>query len=359
MSDTTFATATADTFANSMVEVLNHGATALMLSLGHRTRLFDTMAERDFTTSADLAQATGLSERYVREWLGAMLAAAVVEYREDDDSYRLPAEHAACLTRQAAPNNLAAFMQYIAVLGAVEDDIAAAFEHGRGVPYAAYTRFHEVMAEDSAQTVVAALLEHILPLASGLSEQLDKGIDVLDVGCGKGRALLRLAEAFPNSRFSGYDIAAEAVQEAAAEAAACGLPNLSFHVRDTAELFGTASFDLVTAFDAIHDQAKPQQVLNNIRRALRSDGLFLMQDIAASSHVHLNVGHPVGPFLYTISCMHCMSVSLAAGGPGLGAMWGRELALKMLAEAGFGDTTVEHLAHDFQNDFYLARPAPL
>ena len=356
MSDAVFQPAKADAFADSMVDVLNHGATALMLSLGHRSHLFDVMAEQDFVTSAGLAAAAGLSERYVREWLGAMLAASVVEYREADASYRLPTEHAACLTRQAAPNNLAAFMQYVSVLGAVEDQVHDAFQHGRGVPYSAYTRFHEVMAEDSAQTVVAALLEHILPLAPGLSEQLEQGLDVLDVGCGSGRALLLLAEQFPNSRFSGYDISAETIETAAVTASARGLSNLSFHVKDTAESFEAASFDLITAFDAIHDQAKPQQVLDNIRRALRPDGLFLMQETAASSHVHLNVGHPVGPFLYTISCMHCMSVSLAAGGPGLGAMWGRELALEMLAKAGFGDTTVEHLAHDFQNDFYLARP---
>jgi hypothetical protein len=97
-------------------------------------------------------------------------------------------------------------------------------------------------------------------------------------------------------------------------------------------------------------------VLANIRRALRPDGLFLMQDIAASTHVHGNLQHPVGAFIYTISCMHCMSVSLAGGGPGLGAAWGKELALEMLADAGFDCVDVKQLPHDIMNYYYLAKP---
>jgi SAM-dependent methyltransferase len=114
---------------------------------------------------------------------------------------------------------------------------------------------------------------------------------------------------------------------------------------------------LVLAFDAIHDQPAPARVLENIRRAVRPDGLFLMQDIAAASCVHGNMNHPVGPFIYTISCMHCMSVSLAGGGPGLGAAWGKELALEMLADAGFGDVRVEQLPHDIINYYYVVTPS--
>lgn len=343
----------AEVFEGKVVDMLNLGSLALMTSLGHRTGLFDVMAQVLFATSDEIARLSGLNERYVREWLGAMATAGVVEYRAEDSSYRLPKEHAAFLTRDAAPNNLAAFTQYIAVLGAVEDEVLEAFKHGNGVPYSSYKRFHEVMAEDSGQTVVAALNEHILPLIPDVTEKLREGIEVVDVGCGSGRAITLLASNFPNSRFTGLDISEEAVSVANETASRQGLTNVIFGVHDTAVPFARNKYGMITAFDAIHDQAMPEQVLRNIYEALEPGGTLLMQDIAASSHVEKNFDHPIAPFLYTISCMHCMSVSLAGGGPGLGAMWGREKALQMLQEAGFSDVRVEQLAHDIQNYYYI------
>jgi 2-polyprenyl-3-methyl-5-hydroxy-6-metoxy-1,4-benzoquinol methylase len=343
----------ADFFEGKVVDMLNLGSLALMTSLGHRTGLFDAMANLSFLTSDEIAKTTGLNERYVREWLGAMTTASIIEHRAKDNTYRLPPEHAACLTRNSAPNNLAAFTQYIAVLGAVEDEVLEAFNHGKGVPYSSYRRFHEVMAEDSGQTVVAALNDHILPLVPDVSEKLRKGIKVVDVGCGRGRAIALLASNFPNSHFTGLDISEEAVAVANETARNNNLNNAEFLVHDTAESFAIGEYGLITAFDAIHDQSKPDQVLKNIFEALASGGTFLMQDIAASSNVENNMAHPIAPFLYTISCMHCMSVSLAGGGPGLGAMWGKEKALEMLEGAGFRDIRIEQLSHDIQNYYYI------
>ena len=347
----------AEAFEGKVVDMLNLGSLALMTSLGHRTGLFDAMAEMFFVTSEEIAQKTGLNERYVQEWLGAMTTAGIVEHRAEENTYRLPQEHAACLTRDASPNNLAAFTQYIAVLGAVEDEVLEAFKHGNGVPYSSYKRFHEVMAEDSGQTVVAALNEHILPLVPEISEKLREGIEVVDVGCGSGRAIILLAKNFPNSRFTGLDISEEAVSVANETVKRQGLTNAVFGVHDTAVPFASNKYGMITAFDAIHDQAMPEQVLRNIHKALAPGGTFLMQDIAASSHVENNMDHPIAPFLYTISCMHCMSVSLAGGGPGLGAMWGKEKALEMLKNAGFTDVRVEQLSHDIQNYYYIMKKA--
>ena len=130
--------------------------------------------------------------------------------------------------------------------------------------------------------------------------------------------------------------------------------NVSFETGDATDLGYTEEFDLITTFDAIHDQAAPDKVLASIGRALRSDGLYLIQDIKASSDVQNNVDHPAGPFLYAFSVMHCMTVSLAVGGMGLGTMWGRELALEMLDEAGFSNVEVKQLDHDFQNEYFLS-----
>ncbi len=344
-----------EAFAERMLDLLNGGALTLMISVGHRTGLFDVMAQMPPATSGEIAGEADLNERYVREWLGAMVTGGIVEYDVDGKLYRLPPEHAASLTRAAAPANLAPFTQYISVLGGVEDRIVECFRKGGGVPYSEFLRFHEVMAEDSGQTVVAALLDAILPLVAGLTEALEKGIDVLDIGCGSGRALNLMASSFPQSRFTGYDFAEEAVSRGRAEAERQKLSNVRFEAKDVTKLGETDRYDLITAFDAIHDQARPDEVLKSVATALRPDGTFLMQDIAGSSNLHKNLEHPAGPFLYTISCMHCMTVSLALGGAGLGTMWGDEKAREMLGEAGFIRIEKKQLPHDFQNVYYIAR----
>ena len=231
------------------------------------------------------------------------------------------------------------------------------FQKGGGVPYDAYSRFHEVMAEDSAQTIVAPLLDHILPLVPGLADRLRNGIDVLDIGCGRGEALHRLASTFPRSRFVGMDLSREAIAHACQQADNAKLRNLHFEVRDLTAFDSKApesAFDLVTAFDAIHDQARPDKVLAGVRRSLKPEGVFLMQDIRASSTITENRDHPVGVLLYTVSCMHCMTTSLAQGGMGLGTMWGEQRALEFLKAAGFARVEVRTLEHDIMNNYYIA-----
>jgi 2-polyprenyl-3-methyl-5-hydroxy-6-metoxy-1,4-benzoquinol methylase len=344
-------------FSERTLQIINDASLALMKSIGHRTGLFDSMSHLPPSSPAQIARAAQLNERYVREWLGAMVTGGIVEHDPSTDTFVLPPEHAASLTRDSSPNNLAVTSQWIALLGGAEDAVVDAFRHGHGVPYAAYPRFHHVMAEESRQTVVAGLREHILPLAAGLVEDLTAGIDVLDVACGSGLAVVAMAEMFPASRFTGIDVSAEAIAAGRAEVSRRRLRNVNLVQADAAALEAAGRYDLVTAFDAIHDQARPERVLERIHAALRHGGRFLMQDIAGRSRLADNMTHPLAPFMYTISCMHCMSVSLAAGGPGLGAMWGRELALEMLATAGFTDVRVDALPHDPINFYYLALAA--
>lgn len=346
--------AKAEAFADGLIDTLNKGALSLMISIGHRTGLYDTMSTLPSSTSWEIARHGKLNERYVREWLGAMVTGGIVHFDSETSKYFLPAEHAAFLTRESAPDNIAVFAQYIPLLGTVEDKIVDCFKNGGGVPYSEYGRFHEVMAEDSGQTVVAALIKHILPLVPGLIEDLEKGIDVLDVGCGRGKALNLMAKKYPKSRFFGYDLSDEAIAAGRSCASGESLTNVKFEMKDLTEFdLDGQRFDLITAFDAIHDQARPDNVLAGIARVLRPDGTFLMQDIAGSSHLHKNIDHPIAPLLYTISCMHCMSVSLAQDGAGLGAMWGEEKACEMLNDAGFSKVEVKKLSHDFQNNFYI------
>lgn len=350
--------ARAEAFAERMLDALNAGALSVMISIGHRTGLLDALAGAGEATSDDLAAAAGLDERYVREWLGAMTTGRVVELDPATGRHRLPAEHAAWLTRAAAPDNLAVTAQYIPLLGAVEDAVVRCFHEGGGVPYGEFPRFHEVMAEDSDQTVVSALEGAILPLVDGLAGRLESRIDVLDLGCGRGHALLALAERFPRSRFTGADLSAQALEHARATAGGRRLTNVRFEERDLGTFdreAAPAAYDLVTTFDAVHDQGDPDALLRGIRRTLRPGGVFLMQDIAASSHVHENLDHPLGPLLYTVSTMHCMTVSLAQDGAGLGTMWGDQLAREMLAAAGFSRVESHLLEHDPVNAYYVVR----
>jgi len=348
----------AEAFAGRLLKALNDGAFCLMASIGHRTGLFDAMRNQPSMTSEEIATKAGLNERYVREWLGAMVTAGVVTVDAQTLRFSLPPEHAAFLTREAKADNLAVFAQYIALLGGVEDDIVECFRKGGGVPYERYPRFHEVMAEDSGQSVLSSLESHILPLVPGLVDELRRGIRVLDLGCGRGRIMIRLAELFPSSSFVGMDLSAEAIAAARNEASAKGLRNIEFAAIDLGDLdekAETASFDFITTLDAVHDQAKPLNVLRGIHRALKPGGLYLMQDIKGSSDVRNNVAHPIGTFLYTVSCMHCMTVSLAQGGEGLGAMWGEEKTREYLERAGFRSVEKRELSHDIQNNWYVVR----
>ncbi|MEW5840142.1 MAG: class I SAM-dependent methyltransferase [Thermoproteota archaeon] len=346
-----------DDFGSRMLEILNDGMLCLMVSVGYKVQLFDVMAEMPPSTSTEIAKAAKLNERYVREWLGAMVVGKIAEYDPAAGKYRLPPDRAACLTRKAGIDNIAVFTQYIALMGNVEDRIVECFRNGGGVPYSAYPKFQQLQAEETARVFDARLLDQILPLAGkGVMQKLENGgAEVLDIGCGTGHAVNLMAKAFPKSRFYGYDFSTEGIRAAKKEAARMGLKNAHFKVVDAARMADRKKYDLVTAFDTIHDQARPDKVLRAVRRALRRGGTFLMQDVAASSNVHENIGRPLGPAIYTFSTMHCMTVSLAYGGMGLGTAWGEQKAREMLAEAGFGMPQVKTVEGDIFNYYYVCK----
>ncbi|MEJ2286375.1 MAG: methyltransferase type 12, partial [Desulfobacterales bacterium] len=171
-----FDAAKAEVFSETLLTALNYGSLSLMMSIGHRTGIFDAMRSLPPSTSEEVAKSSGLNERYVREWLGAMVTAGVIDVDPTSTRYTLPAEHAAFLTRAAGADNFAVFTQYIGLLGSVEDKIVECFKKGGGVPYEDFLRFHAVMAEDSGQSVLSSLESHVLPLVPGLPDRLAGGI---------------------------------------------------------------------------------------------------------------------------------------------------------------------------------------
>jgi 2-polyprenyl-3-methyl-5-hydroxy-6-metoxy-1,4-benzoquinol methylase len=338
-----------------MIAAIDGASLALLVSIGHQTGLLDTMAGLPPSTSTQIAEAAGLNERYVREWLGGMTTGHVVDYDADAGTYSLPAHRAGLLTRAAGPDNLALVALFLPLLSEVEQKVIGCFREGGGLPYSEFPRFHTLMAEMSAAVFDAALVDVVLPMVDGLPEQLRSGADVADFGCGSGHAINVMAQAFPASRFTGIDFSEEAIATGVQEAARLGLSNAAFESHNLPELDKVAAYDVITVFDAIHDQAQPARVLENIYRALRPGGVFLMADIKASSRLEENVDVPMSTYLYTTSLMHCMTVSLALDGAGLGAAWGRQLATKMLGDAGFDDVQVAEVESDPINNYYIAR----
>jgi len=343
-----------EAFGGKLLDILNGGMAATMISLGHRTGLFDAMATLQVgATSSEIAEAANLNERYVREWLGAMATAGIVEYESGRGAFRLPPEHAAMMTRAAGPNNFACYAQFIPMCASVEDELVEKFRHGGGVPYSSYGRFHEAMAEMSGSIFDASLVEMSLPLVPGMVEKLTAGGAVADVGTGSGHAINVMAKAFPSSQFVGFDFAEEALERGRAEAKEWGLSNAQFAVQDAAKLDQSSQFDFMTTFDAVHDQADPQAMVNGIFRALKPGGYWLCVDVQGSSHVGENLNHPLGTFIYSVSCQHCMTVSLAYDGVGLGAMWGVQKAREVFAEAGFDKIDVHNVPSDPMNNYYV------
>ena len=354
-------------FSKKMVDILNFSAVNLAMAIGYRTGLFDVMDAIDRPLSSEnISHRAGLNPRYVKEWLGAMSSAGIVELslsEKGENQYYLPDDCADLLTRRAGNSNLGVYTQEIPLLTTCAmEAVIDGFSSGDGVSYDHYPKFQTFMSQLANAKHRQVLVDKFLPsVDSGrIIPRLAAGIQVCDLGCAEGVAVILMAEAFPKSRFVGLDISSEAIDEARRKARQQKIDNLDFMVLDAAYLKSKrklkGKFDYVTAFDAIHDQTQPLEVLRGVNHILSPEGRFSMVDIAASSNLADNLSHPMGPFLYTVSLMHCMPVGLVGGGTGLGMMWGREKAIEMLNEAGFRQVQVLEMPDDsFNLHFYCSK----
>ena len=341
-----------NTFSAKILDVLNHAMLNLMIGIGYQTRLFEIMAELPPSTSKQIAATAKLKERYVREWLAAMAAGEIIDYDPATGTFNLPSEHASVLTQVAGTNNMARLAMVVPYLASVQQSVTHCFREGGGVNYSAYPDFMRLWSEINAERFDATINQLMLPLMPEVVRALEQGIDVLDVGCGDGHVLHLMAKAFPKSHFTGYDFLEDNIELARERARALGLTNTSFTARDVTDFIGSDKYAFITAFDVIHDMAKPAEVLQSIADSLKPDGTFLLVDLSASSNLHENLDHPLGQWLYTTSCMHCMPVSLALDGAGLGTMWGEQQAMQMLNTAGFVNIDVKKIPEDIFNNYY-------
>ena len=352
-------------FSEKMIRILNYGALNLALAIGYRTGLFDLMDTFETPQSAEsISERAGLSPRYVREWLGVMVTGEIVELSQTQNSenrYYLTKPCADFITRRAGNSKLGVYTQEIPLLTACAmEAVLQGFKTGEGVAYNHYPKFQSFMSQLSNAKHRQVLVEKFLPSVDNgrLIKRMKSGMRVCDLGCAEGVAVRLMAEAFPRSQFVGIDISKDAIVEARRKARRQKLKNLEFMTLDAAFLKDNDElkkcFDYVTAFDAIHDQTRPQDVLEGIYHILAAGGRFSMVDIAARSNLKDNLNHPMGPFLYTVSLMHCMPVGLVDGGSGLGMMWGREKAVEMLKNAGFQQVRVLEMPDDPFNLHFFA-----
>ena len=303
--------------------------------IGDRLGIFSALAEAGSVTSATLAERTGLSERYLREWLGAMTAAGYVTYDPAAKTYAMPPEHAMVLARDDSPFFAGGFIEMIVPQMSIAPKVMQSFKNGRGVPQSEYPpETWEAMERSSASMYRHQLVRKWLPTMPQVVAKLSEGGSSLDVGCGSGRAAIAIATAFPKAKVFGYDAHQGSLERARANAKAAGLGDrINFDVVDCTKL-PAAQFDFISTFDVVHDSVDPDALLKSIRGALKPGGTYLMVEVNVSSNLEDNI-NPMGRLMYSMSTLYCMTVSLAHGGAGIGACMGEAKARELVAAAGF------------------------
>jgi SAM-dependent methyltransferase len=328
--------------------------TTIFCIVGDRLGLFRALDEGP-ATAAELAARAGVDERYALEWLRGLASAGYLE-EGSNGTYVLPSAHAVVLAREGNPMFVGgAFHELGGMLPALER-IIEAFRTGGGVPQAAYSEeAYAGMARFTAAWFDHHLLGAWLPHLPELRGRLERGIRWADVGCGAGRAVIRLAQEFPQSTFAGFDAFPAQIERARAAAVEAGVADrVSFEVADAAEGI-PGQWDAVSTFDVVHDAVDPDALVTGIRRSLADDGMYLMLEINCADEHAENRG-PLATVLYGFSVMYCMTTSLAHGGAGLGTCGCPPSVVERIGrDAGFGTVDEVPIGDPF-NRLYELRP---
>ena len=342
-------------FMGKMVGDMSAAISGALVIIGDKLGLYRALAEIGPATSQDLANRTGMAERYVREWLAAQAASGFVDYDAEAARFSMSPEQQMALADRDSPVYVASAFQLIASVYIDEPKIAEAFRSGTGV---GWHEHHECLFRGTEQFFRTGYRAHLvaewLPALTGVVEKLKAGATVADIGCGAGASTIVMAKAFPNSRFHGFDYHGASIaraQEAAREAGSP--PNLDFAVATAKDTPGV-DYDLVACFDCLHDMGDPLGAAQRIRQMLAPDGTFMLVEPFAGDTLADNL-NPVGRMYYSASTMICTPGSLAQEvGLGLGAQAGPRRLSSLLEEAGF--TRVRVAAQTPFNLIIEARP---
>jgi len=356
MSDQPFDQAKMEAFVYRVLGDTSAAFTTLLAAIGDRLGLFKDLAANGSATSVALATRTGINERYAREWLGAMTAAGYLDYDSVSRQFTLSAEHALPLAQEGGPVFFGGVFQMMTALAGVLDEVTVAFRAGGGVPQSAYDEnMWDGLERFSNGWFENLLLQQWIPAMPDVQAKLEHGAQVADVGCGRGRALVKLAQAFPQARYVGYDIFGPTIERATANARAAGVADrVRFTQHDVSQGI-LEQYDVITTFDVVHDAVDPLGLLRTIRQSLRPDGVYVCLDINCSDKLQENQG-PLGAMFHGFSVLYCMTTSLAAGGAGLGTLGFHEPKVRELcAEAGFSSVRRVPMENPF-NTLYEIRP---
>lgn len=337
------------TFMNKTMEDMSGGIVSFMCTLGDRLGLFKSLAANGPATSAELAARACISERYAQEWLSTLASAAYLEYDPASRRFALPPEHGLILAAEGSPMFMGGAYQLLAGLLGPLDQLTHAFRHGGGVRQEDYGEdLRDGMQRVSAGWFENMLVQQWIAAIPDVQAKLEHGAEIADVGCGAGWALIKLAEAFPHSRFVGYDIFGPAIARATANAERAEVGDrVRFEQRDLVDGL-PGHYDLITLFDSLHDVRDPSTGLHSVHQALEPDGTCLLLEVNCADRLDQNIG-PVATMLYGTSVLYNLPVSLANGGAGLGTMGLPESELKELC-MGAGFSHVRRLP--MQNPFH-------
>ena len=353
-----------DSFMNKIFSDLGGTYVTLLCAIGDRLNLFKDLAANGPATSQELSQRTRVNERYVREWLSALTCAGYLEYDSKSMRFTLPLEHSPALADEGGPVFIGGTHQELFALTKNLNRLVDVFQKGGGIPieefdeneFAGTERFTATWFENY-------LLQQWIPAVPDIQVKLEKGALVADVGCGRGRALIKLAQAYPKSRFVGYDIFEQAISYANTNAASAGVSDrvrfvqldVTQEKKDEDNSLPEKYYDIITTFDVVHDMVNPRAALRSIRKAIKDNGIYLMLEINAKDRLEDNTG-PLGAFFYSMSVLYCMTVSLAAGGEGLGTVGLPESKVRLFCkEAGFSRVNRVPIENPF-NVLYEIRP---
>jgi 2-polyprenyl-3-methyl-5-hydroxy-6-metoxy-1,4-benzoquinol methylase len=323
---------------------------------GDRLGIFRTMADGTPRTSAQLAQAAGLNERYIREWAATMAASGYLDYNSADATFRLNPEQAMVLAREDNTYFMGGAFQYAVACYRQLPKLMESFHGGGGVPFTDFggdiVEAIERMFHAGYETWVA---QQWIPTVPDIHARLMEGGEAAEVGCGAGQCIIPVATAYPKTRFFGYDVDRTSIERARQKAARAGVDGRVIFEQIAAEKVPHADrFDLAMAFNCIHDMAHPRAALAGLCQMIKPDGAVLWSEAHASDRLEENF-NPLGRTMYATSTMHCMTVSLAQGGEGLGSAIGENKARAMALEAGFSRFERLPVKNPIQQIFLLRR----
>jgi SAM-dependent methyltransferase len=322
-------------FLDRAVTDLAAGYAGVMVALGRKLGLYRVMAGAGPLDAAEVAERSGCHERYVREWLNSQVAGRYIDYHPEAGKYELGPEHALVLAEEDSALYLPIAWEVPASMWLDEPKTLEAFRTGRGVPWSDHhPRLFEAVAGFYRNAYQSTVVQEWLPSLSGVIEKLERGATVADIGCGFGHSTVTMAEAFPRSRFLGFDTHEESIAQARRIAGRAGLGNAEFVV---GQLSGAAGpwLDLVCFFDALHDMGNPLAVIQHVRQSLKPDGTVLLVEPFANERLEDNI-NPVGRLYYSVSTAVCVAHALSEeSGLALGAQAGEKRLAELFHGAGY------------------------